>query len=138
MFPFIKEELERSPFTKERPEKTPLPEGTVAFPSANGLRKSPFRKGGLRGILWLTLSILLASLLGLSVAPTARADSSSVTAQVCRANVEPCQRVISIPEGETVTLDLLLDGLDGSSPLQVAAWETHYQFTNTTSSPTLQ
>jgi hypothetical protein len=81
--------------------------------------------------LWLTLSILLASLLGLSIAPTARADSSSVTAQVCRANVEPCQRVISIPEGETVTLDLLLDGLDGSSPLQVAAWETHYQFTNT-------
>jgi hypothetical protein len=87
VFPFTKWELEGSLFTKKGLEGTPLPEGTVAFPSAKGLRKSPFtkrlgkfpltkgglvesllvkrarkspfRKGGFRGILWLTLSAIL-------------------------------------------------------------------------------
>lgn len=77
------------------------------------------------------LSALLASLLVFSVAPTARADSPVVTFQVCRASAGPCQKVINISEGETLTLDLILDGLDAGSPLPVVAWETHYQFTNT-------
>jgi Dockerin type I domain len=62
---------------------------------------------------------------------TAQANSPTFTARVCRSNVAPCQKVINLPVGETVTLDLLLDNSGGSSPIPVAAWETHYQLTNT-------
>jgi hypothetical protein len=48
--------------------------------------------------------------------------------QVCRANVEPCQNEVSMPEGGTVELDLVLTtGPNASSsPLQVVGWATHF------------
>src|SRR5919106_2326168 len=53
--------------------------------------------------------------------------------QVCRANVEPCQNEVSIPEDGTVELDLVLTATDPKArngSLQAARWATPLSITD--------
>ena len=65
------------------------------------------------------------------------AASHPLAIQVCRANVHPCQKEVSIPEHGTVELDLVLGAAspsNASDPLQIAAWETHFRLGDSFSS----
>lgn len=78
--------------------------------------------------LFLFIVVLVICSFGSSSGRKAEADAASLSLQICRANVEPCQTEVSIPEGGAVGLDLVLsDTNSNTSPFQIAAWETHFR-----------
>jgi hypothetical protein len=81
--------------------------------------------------------LLIIALVICSIGPfrglNTEANTPLFSIQVCRANVEPCQKEVSIPEGGTMDLDLILTAGTpnaSSSPLQVVGWETHFRLSD--------
>ena len=75
--------------------------------------------------------LLLATLLIFSwdTPQPSRGQEFSISMQVCRSWVEPCQQVLALPRGGATTLDLRLQA-HGSGRVELAAWETHLNVTN--------
>jgi hypothetical protein len=82
-------------------------------------------------LLLITVVLVICSIASFRSLNT-EAANPLLSIQVCRANVGPCQNEVSIPEGGTVELDLVLTtGPNASnSPLQVAGWATHFQISD--------
>ena len=79
-------------------------------------------------IVALALMVLALSSF-LAVLPVWSAGSLAVL-EVCRAGVEPCQRLLNAPVGEPVALDLIISSsapAEPGSPLNLVAWETHFR-----------
>jgi hypothetical protein len=80
------------------------------------------------------LPLSLGMVVGLVALPlavvTAQGNSPALTLEVCRANVEPCQNEVSIPENGAVALDLVLMGHTADAAAELAllvGWQFHLQ-----------
>ena len=77
--------------------------------------------------------LLLATLLIFSwdTPQPSRGQEFSISMQVCRSWVEPCQQALALPRGGATTLDLRLQAHgNGSGRVELAAWETHLSVTS--------
>ena len=81
-----------------------------------------------RRLFFIFLIVAITSWLGGLTVETA---SHPIAISWCRADVSPCQTDLSIPEGGTVALDLVLNFAPATTIPPIVAWETHYQLTDT-------
>ena len=79
-------------------------------------------------LFFIVLIAAIASWLGVLTAETA---SHPIAISWCRANVSPCQTNLSIPEGGSVELDLVLNFAPATTNPSIVAWETHHLLTDT-------
>ena len=79
-------------------------------------------------LFFILLIAAIASWLGVLTAETA---GHTIAISWCRANVSPCQTNLSIPEGGTVELDLVLNFAPATTIPSIVAWETHHLLTDT-------
>lgn len=88
--------------------------------------------GPTRRLFFLTVPVLLALSLSSS---TGNASVPQIALEICRAEVTPCQREVSIPQNGAVDLDLVLNAgaaPSSTSPVQIVGWESHLRLGDTT------